>query len=127
MSVAHGHWIALTVLMVLRPETAHTYTRCVGRVAGIAAGIVVASVLTWVWQPTGSSAAVVAVVFLAVTYLVTRFGYLAVSAALAAAIMFLLDIDAAAAGSGNRRPCCSRWSSAAVWRWWPMWCCRTTG
>ena len=44
--VAHGHWIALTVLMVLRPETAHTYTRCVGRVAGIAAGIVVASVLT---------------------------------------------------------------------------------
>jgi uncharacterized membrane protein YccC len=99
-SVAHGHWIALTVLMVLRPETAHTYTRCVGRVAGIAAGIVVASVVTWVWQPTGSSAAVVAVVFLAVTYLVTRFGYLAVSAALAAAIMFLLDIDAAAAAPG---------------------------
>ncbi len=99
-SVAHGHWIALTVLMVLRPETAHTYTRCVGRVAGIAAGIVVASVVTWVWQPTGSSAAVVAVVFLAATYLVTRFGYLAVSAALAAAIMFLLDIDAAAAAPG---------------------------
>ena len=66
-SVAHGHWIALTVLMVLRPETAHTYTRCVGRVAGIAAGVVVASVLTSVWQPTGSSAAVVAVVFLAAT------------------------------------------------------------
>ncbi|MBW8711910.1 MAG: FUSC family protein, partial [Mycobacterium sp.] len=33
-AVAHGHWIALTVLMVLRPETAHTYTRCIGRVAG---------------------------------------------------------------------------------------------
>jgi len=98
--VAHGHWIALTVLMVLRPETAHTYTRCVGRVAGIAAGVVVASVLTWVWQPTGSSAAVVAVVFLAATYLVIRFGYLAVSAALAATIMFLLDIDAAAAAPG---------------------------
>ncbi|HYZ68785.1 MAG TPA: FUSC family protein, partial [Mycobacterium sp.] len=38
VEVAHGHWIALTVLMVLRPETAHTYTRCVGRVAGIALG-----------------------------------------------------------------------------------------
>jgi uncharacterized membrane protein YccC len=99
-AVAHGHWIALTVLMVLRPETAHTYTRCVGRVAGIAVGVVVASALTLVWQPTGSSAAVVAVVFLAATYLVDRFGYLAVSAALAAFITFLLDIDAAAAGPG---------------------------
>lgn len=98
-AVAHGHWIALTVLMVLRPETAHTYTRCVGRAAGIAVGVVVASVLSMVWQPTGSSAAVAAVVFLAVTYLVDRFGYLAVSAALAAAVTFLLDINPAAAGA----------------------------
>jgi uncharacterized membrane protein YccC len=96
--VAHGHWIALTVLMVLRPETAHTYTHCVGRVAGTAAGIVVASALTLVWQPTGSSAALAAVVFLAVTYGVARVGYLAMTAALAATIVFLLDIDAAAAG-----------------------------
>lgn len=97
-AVAHGHWIALTVLMVLRPETAHTYTRCIGRVAGIAVGVVVSSVLSMVWQPTGSSAAVAAVVFLALTYLVNRFGYLAVSAALAAAVTFLLDINPAAAG-----------------------------
>jgi uncharacterized membrane protein YccC len=97
-AVAQGHWIALTVLMVLRPETAHTYTRCVGRVAGIAGGVVVASALTLIWQPTGSSAAVVAVVFLAVTYGVNRFGYVAVSAALAASIAFMLDIDAAMAG-----------------------------
>jgi uncharacterized membrane protein YccC len=96
--VPQGHWIALTVLMALRPETAHTYTRCVGWVAGIAGGVVVASTLTLVWQPTSSSAAVVAVVFLAVTYGVTRFGYIAVSAALAASVAFVLDIDAAAAG-----------------------------
>jgi uncharacterized membrane protein YccC len=98
-ALSHGEWIALTVLMVLRPEMAHTYTRCVGRVAGIAVGIVIASALTLVWQPTGSSAAVVAVVFLAVTYGVARLGYLAVSAALAASVAFLLDIDAAAAGA----------------------------
>ena len=41
----------------------------------------VASALTLVWQPMGSSAAVVAVVFLAVTYGAARFGYVAVSAA----------------------------------------------
>jgi uncharacterized membrane protein YccC len=96
--LGHGYWIALTVLMVLRPETAHTYTRCVGRVAGIALGVAFVSALTLVWQPTGSSAAVVAAVFLAVTYAATRFGYLAVSAALAAAVTFLLDINPAAAG-----------------------------
>jgi uncharacterized membrane protein YccC len=98
VAVAHGHWIALTVLMVLRPETAHTYTRCVGRVAGIAVGVVVTWVVTLVWQPTGSSAAVAAAVFLAVTYVVTRYGYLAVSAGLAATIAFLLAIDPAKAG-----------------------------
>jgi uncharacterized membrane protein YccC len=97
--VAHGYWIVLTVLMVLRPETAHTYTRCVGRIGGIAGGIVAASLITMLWQPTGSAAALVAVLFLAVTYLVVRFGYIAASAALAAAVVFLLDINAVAAGA----------------------------
>jgi uncharacterized membrane protein YccC len=98
VDVAHGHWIALTVLMVLRPETAHTYTRCIGRVAGIAVGVVVAWTVTLVWQPTGSSAAVMAVVFLAVAYVVNRFGYLAVSAGVAATTAFLLAIDPRMAG-----------------------------
>ena len=95
--IQHGYWIVLTVLMVLRPETAHTYTRCIGRIAGIALGVVVASALTMMWEPTGPSAAIVAVVFIAVTYLVVRFGYFPVSVALAAAIVFLLDINSAAA------------------------------
>jgi uncharacterized membrane protein YccC len=97
--IQHGYWIALTVLIVLRPETAHTYTRCVGRVAGIAAGILIAWALALVWQPTGPSAAAAAAVFLAATYWAGQFGYIAVSAALAAAIVFLLDIDAVAAGA----------------------------
>jgi uncharacterized membrane protein YccC len=97
--VSHGYWIALTVLIVLRPETAHTYTRCVGRIAGIGVGITVSSVLTMFWQPTGSAAVVIAAAFVAVTYAMARFGYVAVSAALAASIVFLLDIDAAAAGA----------------------------
>lgn len=95
--IAHGYWIALTVLLVLRPETAHTYTRCVGRIGGIAGGILVASLITMLWQPTGSSAVMMAVVFLAVTYVVVRFGYIAASAALSAAVVFLLDVNAAAA------------------------------
>ena len=101
--VGHGYWIALTVLMVLRPETAHTYTRCVGRVAAIAAGIVVASALTTLWHPTGLAAAALAVVFLGLTYAVAGFGFLALSAALAAALVFIIDIAATEAAGFDER------------------------
>jgi uncharacterized membrane protein YccC len=98
--VPHGYWIPLTVLMVLRPETAHTYTRCVGRVAGNALGIVAASVVTMIWHATGATAAVFAVLALGLTYAVSRFGYLALSAALAATIVFLIDVSGTA-GDGT--------------------------
>lgn len=98
--VAHGDWIALTVLMVLRPETAHTYTRCAGRVAAIAAGIVLASTLTLLWQPTGLASAVCALVFVGLTYAVSGFGYLSVGAGLAASTVFVIGIDTALDGGG---------------------------
>ena len=94
--VPQGYWIPLTVLLVMRPETAHTYTRCVGRAAGICAGVVVASSVTLHWQPTGLAAAILAVVSLGVTYAVSMFGYIAVTAAFAATIVLLLDITGAA-------------------------------
>jgi uncharacterized membrane protein YccC len=90
--VPAGYWIPLTVLLVTRPETAHTYTRCVGRVAGICVGVVVASALTLLWEPSGLAAAILAVVFLVITYAVSMFGYIAVTAAFGATIVFLLDI-----------------------------------
>ncbi len=93
--VPQGQWIPLTVLLVLRPETAHTYTRCVGRVAGICAGIVVASAVSLLWEPSGLAAAIVSVVFLGATYAISVFGYIAVTAAFAASIVFLLDITGA--------------------------------
>ena len=94
--VPHGYWIPLTVVMVLRPETAHTYTRCVGRVAGNIVGIVVAAAVILFIHPVGFTAAVLAVVFLGVAYLVSGFGYFALSAALAAAIIFLVEIGGTA-------------------------------
>lgn len=97
--VAHGYWIALTVLMVLRPETAHTYTRCVGRLAGIATGVVITSVIVMLVHPTGFAAIALATLCLAATYAATRTGYIATSAALAAAVVFLLEIDADTAGA----------------------------
>lgn len=96
LDMPHGNWIALTVLMVLRPETAHTYTRCVARIGGNLVGVIVATAITLTWHPTGVDAAVLAVVFLAVAYAVSGMSYVALSAALAAAIIFVLDVTAPA-------------------------------
>lgn len=85
-------WIALTVLLIVRPETAHTYTRCAGRLAGIAGGILVASAISLLWPPAGMVAAISAAVFVGVAYAVWGFGYIATSAALAAAVVFLLGV-----------------------------------
>ncbi|MDZ4269617.1 MAG: FUSC family protein [Mycobacterium sp.] len=99
--VAHGYWIPLTVLMVLRPETAHTYTRCVGRLAGNVVGIVVASSVLLL-NPGGAVSTVLAVVFIGVAYAVAGFGYLAFSAALTAAAVFLINIDRASGAATTR-------------------------
>ncbi len=99
--VPQGYWVPLTVLLVMRPETAHTYTRCVGRVAGMCAGVVVASSLTLLWQPTGLAAAVLAVVFLGITYAASMFGYIAVTASFAATIVLLLDITDASSSMSD--------------------------
>ncbi|MGV0850267.1 FUSC family protein [Mycolicibacterium phlei] len=97
--VQHGYWVVLTVLMVLRPETAHTYTRCVGRLAGIAVGIAVATLVELLLHPTGLLAAVLAVGCLALAYAVNRTGDIAVAGAVGAGTVFLLDIDALTAGA----------------------------
>ncbi|WP_422749600.1 FUSC family protein [Mycobacterium sp. WMMD1722] len=89
-----GFWIALSVLLALRPETSHTYTRSAGRLAGTAAGIALASALSLLWPPSGMVAAVGAVVFAGLAYLVWEFGDIAVSAAIAAAAVFVVGIDA---------------------------------
>ena len=90
--VPAGYWIPLTVLLVMRPETAHTYTRCFGRVAGICVGVVIASAVTLLWAPSGFAAAILAVLFLGITYAVSIVGYIAVTAAFGATIVLLLDI-----------------------------------
>ncbi|BBZ28685.1 fusaric acid resistance protein [Mycolicibacterium madagascariense] len=96
--VPHGYWIALTALMALRPETAHTYTRCVGRIGGTAVGIVAASVVTAVVHPTGLLAAVFVVAVLLVGYATSTSGYVVQSAALTAAAVFLIDVSGGASG-----------------------------
>lgn len=96
----HGYWIALTVLVALRPETAHTYTRCAGRMASLAAGVLVAAAVTAFWHPGPMVSAVCAAVFVGVAYAVARFGYLAVGVAVGAVVVFVIGIGGVAGWSG---------------------------
>ncbi|MBX7455113.1 FUSC family protein [Mycolicibacterium sp. 3033] len=96
ISGGDGTWIALTVLMVLRPETAHTYTRCAGRTAGVAAGALLVSFVAVVAHTAPAVFAVLAGVALCVAHAASRYGYLAAAAAVAAATACILGIDHAA-------------------------------
>ncbi len=90
---AQGYWIAVTVLLVLRPETAHTYTRCAIRVAATLASTGLATSLVVLGQPSGAVCAVLAVVCVGISYAVSGIGYVPTTAVLAAAVVFLVDID----------------------------------
>lgn len=92
-AVGHGAWIALTVLIVLRPETAHTYTRCVGRTAGVAAGAVLASTVLLIARPGPMVTGVLAAVGVGAVYAAARYGYLAWAAAAGAAVTLIVAID----------------------------------
>ncbi|MCG5433481.1 FUSC family protein [Mycobacterium sp. MYCO198283] len=87
--VAYGYWIALAAVLLLRPETAHTYTRCAVRMAGALTGIAAVTVPMLVWQPGGLVAVVLAVALLGLAYAATGTGYFAVIAALSAALTLL--------------------------------------
>lgn len=102
--IPYGYWIPLTALLVLRPETAHTYTRCVGRVAGTAAGVVVASAVLVPFAPAPVVSLGFAVVAVGIAYLVSGVGYIAMSGAVAAAAVFLLDVARAGTPSSLTDP-----------------------
>jgi len=86
-------WTAVTVLMVLRPETAHTYTRCVGRTAAVAVGAVIASAILAVTGVGPVVVAALAAFAFGACYPAARHGYLVAAAALAAAVTFVVAID----------------------------------
>ncbi|TXI56717.1 FUSC family protein [Mycolicibacterium mageritense] len=90
--IEHGYWMALAVVVVLRPETAHTYTRCAGRIAGLAVGILIASVIVLAWQPGPMASAVCALAFTGLAYGLSRFGYLAVGGAVGALVVYVVGV-----------------------------------
>ncbi|GAA2089791.1 FUSC family protein [Streptomyces albiaxialis] len=89
---AHGYWVPLTAVMVLRPDFSRTYERGVARFAGTLVGVGVAGGLMAVLGPGPYLSAGLAVVAVGLMYLLMGTGYAITSACTGAYVVFLLGI-----------------------------------
>ncbi|WP_419999748.1 FUSC family protein [Streptomyces boninensis] len=88
----HGYWIALTVVMVLRPDFSQTYERGAARLAGTITGVAIAGGVLALIAVGPWLSALFAVLSVALLYLLMPLGYAAVSACTGAYVVFLLGI-----------------------------------
>ncbi|MFC1442719.1 FUSC family protein [Streptacidiphilus sp. N1-10] len=89
----HGYWAPLTAVMVMRPDFSQTYSRGVGRIVGTVLGVVFASVVIWSAAPNDWVLTALAVTAIGGAYLTILTGYAAMSACIAAYVVFLLAMD----------------------------------
>jgi uncharacterized membrane protein YccC len=93
LPVSHGYWVAMTVMMIMRPEFSQTYTRGVARLAGTVVGVGLASVVMVLAKPAPWVCGLLAVVAVGFAYLTMRAGYMALSALVSVYVVFLLSMD----------------------------------
>jgi uncharacterized membrane protein YccC len=94
LPLAHAQWIGLTVILVLRPDFATTFTRGVARVAGTVGGAILASIVA-AFQPNADAYIVLAIVFAGLAFALFNVSYAIFSAAITGYIVYLLAFGGA--------------------------------
>ncbi len=89
---AHGYWVPLTAVMVLRPDFSRTYERGVGRFVGTLIGVGVAGTVMGLAGPGPFLNALLAVVSVGFMYLLMRTGYAISQIFTGSYVVFLLGI-----------------------------------
>ncbi|MGP3975365.1 FUSC family protein [Streptomyces sp. 8N114] len=89
---AHGYWVPLTAVMVLRPDFSRTYERGVGRAVGTLVGVAVAGTVMALAGPGPYLSAALAVLSVGLMYLLLDTGYVVASVCIGAYVIFLLGI-----------------------------------
>ncbi|RKS67979.1 putative membrane protein YccC [Motilibacter peucedani] len=88
----HGYWVALTALVVLRPDFASTMSRGVARVIGTALGALVATVVAAELRPAAGALVVLVSLCAFVGYLIFRANQAIFSTFLTGYVVFLLAL-----------------------------------
>ncbi|MET9861138.1 FUSC family protein [Streptomyces smyrnaeus] len=89
---AHGYWVPLTAVMVLRPDFSRTYQRGIGRAVGTLVGVAIAGTVMALAGPGSYLSAGLAVVSVGLLYLLLSTGYVIASVCTGAYVVFLLGI-----------------------------------
>jgi uncharacterized membrane protein YccC len=94
LPLAHAQWIGLTVILVLRPDFASTFTRGVARVAGTVGGAILASIVA-AFHPSADAYIALAIVFAGLAFALFNVSYAIFSAAITGYIVYLLAFGGA--------------------------------
>jgi uncharacterized membrane protein YccC len=95
LPLAHSQWIALTVILVLRPDFTTTFTRGVGRVVGTVGGAVLASLIA-AFHPTDPAYVALVIVFAFLAFALFNVSYALFSVAITGYIVYMLAVGGAA-------------------------------
>ena len=90
VGIGRGYWLAMTAVLVLRPEFSVTYTRGVGRAVGTFVGVGIAALVAVTAHPHGWVLIPFVGVFAWLAGAVFNASYAAFSVALTGAVVFLL-------------------------------------
>jgi uncharacterized membrane protein YccC len=101
-NMPEGLWMALAVLLVLRPVCPRLYERCVERIAGAAAGMTLATSIVVIWHPGPAVIAFLVVAFLATGWAVHAQGPWGITTVVAAAVAIAMEPGPADGVLGHR-------------------------
>jgi uncharacterized membrane protein YccC len=90
VGIGRGYWLALTAVLVLRPEFSVTFTRGVGRAVGTFVGVGIATIVAVTAHPHGWVLVPFVGVFVWLAGAVFNASYAAFSVAVTGAVVFLL-------------------------------------
>ncbi|MFD5027476.1 FUSC family protein [Streptomyces sp. NPDC058373] len=88
----HGYWAPLAAVMVMRPDFSRTYSRAVARFGGTLLGVVAATGILQLTEPSVRVSALLAVVCAALMYLLMRTGYAVSQFFVSGYVVFLLGM-----------------------------------
>jgi uncharacterized membrane protein YccC len=90
VGIGRGYWLALTAVLVLRPEFSQTFTRGIGRALGTLIGVGIATTIALTTHPHGWALVAMVGVFVWVTCALFNASYAVFSVAVTGAVVFLL-------------------------------------